>query len=268
MRSTTAEHGPTTTTGQRGPAVTRTMRAIVQDGYGAADVLRLDRIAAPAIADDEVLVRVHAAGLDRGTWHLMTGKPYLIRIGVRHPPAEEPGPGLDVAGTVVAVGSAVTRFPPATRCSASAAAPSPSTPSAREDKLARKPANLTFEQAAVVPVSALTALQAVCDAGRVEPGSRCWSSAPPAASAATPCSWPRPLGAEVTGVCSTAKVDLVRSLGADHVIDYTREDFADGAHRYDLILDIGGNSVAVPAAARAHAHAAPSSSSAARAPGT
>ena len=144
------------------------MRAIIQTEYGAADVLRPAEIERPAIGADEVLVGVRAAGLDRGTWHLMTGKPYLPRAspsGSARP--KNPVPGLDVAGVVVAVGSAVTRFRPATRCSASARAPSPSTPPRARTSSRASPANLTFEQAAAVPVSGMTALQGSRDVGRV-----------------------------------------------------------------------------------------------------
>jgi NADPH:quinone reductase-like Zn-dependent oxidoreductase len=190
-----------------------------------------------------VLVRVRAAGVDRGTWHLMAGQPYVMRLlgfGFRGP--KNRVPGLDVAGTVVAVGATVTRFQPGMRCSASPAARSPNTPPRGKDKLVRKPARLSFEQAAAVAVSGLAAIQGLRDAGRIQAGQKVLIIGASGASAATPCSSPRPSGPKVTGVCSTAKADLVRSIGADHVIDYTREDFADGRQHYDLILDIGGNS--------------------------
>jgi NADPH:quinone reductase-like Zn-dependent oxidoreductase len=218
-----------------------TMQAIVQDTYGAADVLRLGRIARPEIADNEVLLRVHAAGLDRGTWHLMRGLPYPIRpvSGIRRP--KNPVPGLDVAGTVVAVGSAVTRFSAGDKVFGISRGSFAEYAAAREDKLARKPVNLAFEQAAVVPVSALTALQGVRDIGRVEQGQKVLITGASGGVGTYAVQLAKASGAEVTGVCSTAKLDLVRSLGADHVIDYTRDDFADGAHRYDLILDIAGN---------------------------
>jgi NADPH:quinone reductase-like Zn-dependent oxidoreductase len=147
-----------------------TMRAIVQDTYGSADVLRSARIARPEIADNEVLLRVHAAGLDRGTWHFMTGRPYLLRLGfgIRRP--KNPVPGLDVAGTVVAVGSAVTRFSAGDEVFGFGRGSFAEYAVAREEKLAHKPANASFEQAAVVPVSAATALQALTDVGRVKQG--------------------------------------------------------------------------------------------------
>jgi len=217
-----------------------TMRAIVQDGYGTADVLRLTQVATPTIGDNEVLVRVHAAGLDRGTWHLMTGQPYLLRLvfGLRRP--KQPIAGRDVAGTVAAVGSAVTRFAVGDEVFGVAPGSFAEYAAAREDKLVRKPANLTFEQAAVVPVSATVALQAL-DAGGVRSGQRVLVTGASGGVGSYAVQLAKALGAHVTGVCSTAKADLVRSLGADHVIDYTREDFADHARQYDVIIDIAGN---------------------------
>jgi NADPH:quinone reductase-like Zn-dependent oxidoreductase len=215
------------------------MRAIVQDGYGTADVLRSTRIPTPSWGDDEVLVHVHAAGLDRGTEHLLTGKPYLMRLafGIRRP--RNPVPGRDVAGTVVAVGSAVSRFSAGDEVYGIAPGSFAEYAVAREDKLARKPANLSFDRAAVVPVSALTALQAL-DAGKVAAGQKVLVLGASGGVGSYAVQLAKATGAEVTGVGSTAKLDLVRSLGADHVLDYTRDDFADGEHRYDLILDIGG----------------------------
>jgi NADPH:quinone reductase-like Zn-dependent oxidoreductase len=218
-----------------------TMRAIVQDRYGSADVLRLARIAPPRITDRQVLVRVHAAGLDRGTWHLMAGRPYVMRLGFGIRAPRNPVSGRDVAGTVVAVGSAVTRFSPGDEVYGIAPGSFAEYATAREDKLARKPVNATFEQAAVVPVSGLTALGAISDAGRMQPGQKVLVIGASGGVGSYAVQLAKAFGAaEVTGVSSTAKLDLVRSLGADHVIDYTREDFADGAHHYDLILDIGG----------------------------
>ena len=216
-----------------------TMRAVVQDSYGSADVLRLDRIPVPAAGDDEVLIRVSAAGLDRGTEHVMTGKPYASRLafGMRRP--KNPVPGRDVAGTVAAVGSAVTGFSPGDEVYGVAPGSFAEYAVSRPDKLSRKPANLTFEQAAVVPVSALTALQAV-EAGRVAPGQKVLVLGASGGVGSYAVQLAKSAGAEVTGVCSTAKVALVRSLGADHVLDYSQEDFADGRQRYDVVLDIGG----------------------------
>jgi NADPH:quinone reductase-like Zn-dependent oxidoreductase len=221
-------------------AATRTMRAVVQDRYGSSEVLRLADVRRPAIGDREVLVRVHAAGLDRGTEHVMTGKPYAVRLamGVRRP--RNPVPGRDVAGTVVEVGSSVTRFAVGDEVYGIAPGSFAEYASAREDKLARKPANLSFEQAAVVPVSATTALRALTDAGRVQPGQSVLVLGASGGVGSYAVQLAKAFGAEVTGVASTAKLDMVTSLGADHVIDYTRQDFADGSRRYDLVLDIGG----------------------------
>jgi NADPH:quinone reductase-like Zn-dependent oxidoreductase len=224
-------------------AASNTMRAIVQDTYGSVDVFRLARVDRPRIADNEVLVRVRAAGLDRGTWHMMAGQPYLLRVlgfGFRRP--KNRVPGLDVAGAVAAVGSSVTRFTRGDEVFGISRGSFAEYAAVREDKLARKPANLTFDQAAVVPISAGTALQALTDAGRVEQGQRVLIIGASGGVGSYAVQLAKFFGAEVTGVCSTAKLDLVRSLGADHVVDYTRADFADGTNRYDLILDLGGNS--------------------------
>ena len=220
-----------------------TMRAIVQDAYGTTDVLRLAQVAKPRIGEDEVLVEVRAAGLDRGTWHSMTGRPYLMRIlgfGFRGP--KNAVPGLDVAGTVAAIGSAVTRFEIGDEVFGISRGSFAEYAAVREDKLSRKPANLTFEEAAVVPISAGTALQALTDVGRIRPGQRVLVIGASGGVGSYAVQLAKAFDAEVTAVCSTAKLDLVRSLGADHVVDYTRQDFADGATTYDLVLDIGGNS--------------------------
>ena len=226
-----------------GPARTeRMMQAIVQDRYGSADVLRSAQIERPVIADNEVLVRVHAAGLDRGTWHLMTGTPYLMRImgfGFRGP--KNRVPGIDVAGTVVAVGSAVTRFGVGDEVFGMSRGSFAEYAAVREDKLAHKPANASFEQAATVGISGGTALQALT-AGRVAAGQRVLIIGASGGVGSYAVQLAKAAGAEVTGVCSTNKTDLVTGLGADHVVDYTRDDFADGVHHYDLIIDIAGNS--------------------------
>jgi NADPH:quinone reductase-like Zn-dependent oxidoreductase len=221
---------------------TSTMRAIVQDSYGSADVLRMAQIDRPAIADHEVLLHVRAAGVDRGTWHLLTGRPYLMRVigfGLRRP--KNRVPGIDVAGTVVAVGSAVSRFTVGDEVFGMSRGSFAEYAPAREDKLARKPANCTFEQAAVVAISGGTALQALV-AGRVQAGQRVLITGASGGIGSFAVQLAKNAGAEVTGVCSTEKLDLVRSWGAEHVIDYTKQDFADGAHHYDLIIDIAGNS--------------------------
>lgn len=219
----------------------RSMAAVVQDRYGAADVLHPSRTELPTVGAAEVLLRVHAAGLDRGTWHLMTGKPYLMRLvtGLRRP--KNRVPGRDVAGTVVAVGSAVTRFTEGDEVFGIARGSYAEYAAAREDKLATMPAGTTFVDAAVVPISALTALQALRDAGRVQAGQQVLVIGASGGVGSYAVQLAKCFGAVVTGVSSAAKVDLVGSLGADHVIDYGEEDFADGTRRYDLILDIGGN---------------------------
>jgi NADPH:quinone reductase-like Zn-dependent oxidoreductase len=218
------------------------MRAIVQDTYGSTDVLELRDIDKPEIAGDEVLIRVHAAGVDRGVWHLMTGLPYPIRLagyGLRAP--NTPVPGSDVAGMVEAVGKDVTRFKPGDEVFGIGKGTFAEYARAPENKLAPKPANLTFEQAAAVAISGLPALQGLRDHGKVRPGQKVLIIGASGGVGTYAVQLAKAFGAHVTAVCSTTKVDLVRSLGADHVIDYTRDDFAKGEQRYDVILDIGGN---------------------------
>ena len=220
-----------------------TMRAVVQDTYGTADVLRLAEVDRPEVAANEVLIQVLAAGIDRGTEHLLTGKPYAMRVmgfGFRKP--KNKVPGLDVAGRVVAIGSAVTRFAVGDEVYGISRGSFAEYAVAVEDKVSLKPTNLTFEQAAVVPVSGLTALQALRDAGRVEAGQRVLVIGASGGVGSYAVQVAKTFGAEVTGVSSAAKTDLVRSLGADHVIDYSTQDFADGTNTYDLIIDTGGNS--------------------------
>ena len=221
--------------------ITTTHRAIVQDTYGSADVLRLALVPRPDVADNEVLLQVNAAGLDRGAWHLMTGRPYLLRLafGLRRP--RNPIIGHEVAGTVVSVGAAVTRFAEGDQVYGIGKGTFAEFSVAREDRLARKPVNISFEQAAAVGVSALTALQGLRDVGHLEPCQKVLVIGASGGVGSYAVQLAKVFGAEVTGVASTTKLDLVRSLGADHVIDYTREDFGEGQHRYDLILDIGGN---------------------------
>jgi NADPH:quinone reductase-like Zn-dependent oxidoreductase len=218
------------------------MRAIVGKSYGSADVLRLRDIEPPQISRDEVLVRVDAAGLDRGVWHVMTGLPYPIRLagyGLRAP--KNPVPGMDLAGTVEEVGAGVTRFAPGDAVFGIGKGTFAELARAAESKLAAMPTNLTRRQAAVIAISGLPALQGLRDHGKVEPGQRVLIIGASGGVGTYAVQLAKAFGTEVTGVCSTTKVDLVRSLGADHVFDYTREDFADGARRYDVILDIGGN---------------------------
>ena len=239
----------TTTDGSIEPAPTpdnvETMKAIVQDAYATAPehVLRFEQIARPAIGDSDVLVRVRAASVDRGTWHLMTGLPKLMRImgfGFRRP--KQPNPGRSLAGTVEAVGQNVTEFKAGDEVYGTCDGSLAEFARARVGLLARKPANLSFEQAAAIPVSGVTALQGLRDRAQVQAGHKVLIIGASGGVGTFAVQIAKAFGAEVTGVCSTAKTDLVRSLGADHVIDYTREDFADGEHQYDAILDIGGNS--------------------------
>lgn len=218
------------------------MRAIVQTAYGSADVLHLGTAPRPTPGAGEVLVEVAAAGIDRGTWHLMTGRPYLMRImafGFRRP--KNPVAGLDLAGTVVAVGPGVTRFAPGDEVFGIGRGSFAEYAVAREDKLARKPARLTFEQAAALGVSGGTALQALRDAGQLAPGERVLVIGASGGVGTFAVQLARAFGADVTAVCSTAKVDAVRALGATEVLDYSRTDFADGTRRFDLVLDVGGN---------------------------
>ena len=218
------------------------MKAIVQDTYGSPDVLQLREIDKPVVGEDEVLVRVQAAGVDQGVWHSVAGLPYLFRIagiGVRAP--KNPVPGLDVAGRVEAVGGSVTLFQPGDEVFGACRGSFAEYASARADRLGPKPAKLSFEQAAAVPTSGATALQAVRDKGKVRPGQRVLVIGAGGGVGTFAVQLAKAFGAEVAGVCSTTKMDLVRSIGADRVIDYTREDFADGRNRYDVILDIAGN---------------------------
>ena len=219
------------------------MKAIVRDTYGSPDVLELREIDKPEIADGEVLVRVHAAGVGRDVWHIMTGLPYPIRLagyGFRAP--KNPVIGSDMAGVVEAVGKNVTRFQPGDEVFGIGKGSYAEYVCAREDKLAHKPTNLTFEQAAVLAIMGSTALQALRDHGKVRQGQEVLIIGASGGVGTYAVQIAKAFGANVTGVCSTQKVEMVRSIGAHHVIDYTQEDFAEGDQRYDVILDIGGNS--------------------------
>ena len=218
------------------------MKAITQDTYGAAEVLELREIDEPTPGDDEVVVRVEAAGIARGVIHVMTGEPYLMRImgfGLRKP--KNPVLGQDVAGVVTTVGHGVTRLKVGDEVFGIAEGAFAEYACAQPGKLARRPESLTAVQAAAVPVSALTALQAVRDHGHVHAGQKVLVIGASGGVGTFAVQIAKAYGAEVTGVCSTTKMDLVRSVGADHVIDYTRAGIADGAQRYDVIIDIGGN---------------------------
>ena len=218
------------------------MKAIVQDRYGSSDVLQLQDVATPTPKPGEVLVRVHAAGVDPGVWHLMTGLPYLIRVmgfGFRAP--KNRIRGRDLSGRVEAVGEGVTRFRPGDEVFGTCEGSFAEYACAREDRLVRKPANLTFEQAAVVAISGTTALQALRDKGRVTPGQKVLIIGASGGVGSFAVQIAKSFGAEVTGVCGPSKIELVRSIGADHVIDYTSQDISDGTSRYDLVLDTAGN---------------------------
>jgi NADPH:quinone reductase-like Zn-dependent oxidoreductase len=222
-------------------AATWVMRAVTQHRYGDSAVLGLQEVPRPTASDGQVLIRVHAAGLDRGTEHLMTGKPYAMRLGfgIRRP--KNPVLGRDVAGTVVEVGTGVTRFSPGDEVYGVAAGSFAEYAVTTPDKLAPKPANLTFAEAAVVPISAGTALQALTAAGNLQPGQSVLVTGAAGGVGSYAVQLARMLGAEVTGVASTTKLGYVTKLGAHHVLDYTDDDWADGSRRYDLILDIAGN---------------------------
>ncbi|MGY2080381.1 NAD(P)-dependent alcohol dehydrogenase [Modestobacter sp. SYSU DS0657] len=214
------------------------MKAIVRERYGAADVLAVADVDEPTIRAHEVLVRVRAAGIDRGVWHLMTGTPYLLRLGtgLRRPRTRVLG--VDVAGTVVAVGDEVTGVQPGDEVFGSCSGSFAEYAAVPGDRCTRKPAELGFEQAAALPSSSVTALQALRDQSRVQPGQRVLVIGAGGGVGTYAVQLAAAFGAQVTGVCSTAKVELVRSLGADEVIDYTREELTG---RYDLVLDIAGN---------------------------
>ncbi len=217
------------------------MKAIVQDRYGSADVLEFKDIEEPVMGKDDVLVRVQAAGCGPDVWHLMTGMPYMARpaIGLRRPKLSVRG--WDVAGTVEAVGANVTDLRPGDEVmGASEGGSFAELVIARADKLVPKPANLTFEQAASLPISGTTALRAVRDLGSVQPGQNVLVIGAAGGVGSLAVQIAKGLGAKVTGVGSTSKMDLIRSIGADDVIDYTREHFADGARRWDVIVDTAG----------------------------
>lgn len=220
-----------------------TMQAIVQEEFGApADVLELGDIARPVPADDEVLVRVQAAGVHIGDWLVMNGLPYLIRImgyGFRRP--KDQVPGTELAGRVEAVGAKVTRFQPGDEVFGWGTGAFAEYATIAASALAPKPANATFEQAAAVPISGITALQGLRDKGKVQPGDKVLIIGASGGVGTFAVQIAKSKGAEVTGVASTRSLDLVRALGADHVLDYTQEDITAGGRQYDLIVDTAGN---------------------------
>ena len=218
------------------------MKAIVQHAYGSADVLHVEEIMRPVITDDEVLIRVRAASVNHADWVYTTGRPLIARLafGLRKP--KDSVRGRDVAGQVELVGRNVTRFRPGDEVYAEVDSGSfAEYTTVPEDLLAFKPANLTFEQAATVPLSARTALQGLRDGGRVQPGQKVLINGASGGVGTFAVQIAKTLGAEVTAVCSTRNAELVRSLGADHVVDYTLENFTTSGKRYDVILDLIGN---------------------------
>lgn len=217
------------------------MKAVIQRTYGGPEALELQDVEQPAIGPGEVLIRVHAASVHVGDWILMTGSPFIMRMatGLRRP--KNPVPGTDIAGTVEAVGTDVKRLRPGDEVFGWTAGAFAEYVAVSESQLVLKPADLTFEQAAAVGVSASTALQLLRDDGKVGPGQKVLVNGASGGVGTFAVQIATALGAEVTGVCSTKNVDLVRSIGADHVIDYTSEDFTKGTARYDLILDNVGN---------------------------
>ena len=218
-----------------------TMAAVTQDRYGSTDVLELRAVEMPRIASDEVLVEVHAGGIDRGVCHLMTGQPYLIRIagyGLRKP--KNATLGLDVAGLVVAIGADVTRFQTGDEVFGIAKGSYAQYASADQNKLAHKPQNATYEQVAVAAVSGVTALEALTDVGHLQADQKVLIIGASGGVGTYAVQLAKALGAEVTGVGGAGSTDMMTSIGADHVIDYTQQDFVEGQTRYDLVLDIGG----------------------------
>jgi NADPH:quinone reductase-like Zn-dependent oxidoreductase len=213
------------------------MKAIVQNEYGSPDVFELKEIDKPVVEENDVLVRVHAAALHAGDVFAMRGDPYLARMSAGWPKPKDYVPGYDVAGQVEAVGKNVTQFQPGDEVFGACQRTCAEYVCAAADKFALKPANLTFEQAAAVPTSAVAALRGLRDAGKVQPGQKVLINGASGGVGTFAVQIAKAFGAEVTGVCSTRNVDMVRSIGADHVIDYAQEDFTQSGQRYDLILD-------------------------------
>jgi NADPH:quinone reductase-like Zn-dependent oxidoreductase len=217
------------------------MKAVVHNTYGSPDVLELEQIDKPEPADDEVLVRVRAASVNPADWYTLTG-PFVARVpnGLRRP--KDNRLGVDYAGEVEAVGANVTHFRPGDEVFGGRTGAFAEYVCAREDRgVVPKPANVTFEEAAAVPIAALTALQGLRDKGQVQAGQSVLINGASGGVGTFAVQIAKALGAEVTGVCSTRNVDIVRSIGADHVIDYTKEDFTRSDGRYDLILDVAGS---------------------------
>ena len=217
------------------------MKAIVCTQYGSPDILRLKEVEKPAPKDDEVLVTIHAASANPLDWHLMRGSPFLARLGGGLRKPKDPRLGVDIAGRVEAVGNNVTRFLPGNEVFGTVKGGFAEYACAREDRLALKPTNISFEEAAAAPVVAFTALQGLRDKGKIQHGQKVLVNGASGGVGTFAVQIAKSFGTEVTGVCSTRNLDMVRSIGADHVIDYTREDFTKNGQRYDLIYDAVGN---------------------------
>jgi NADPH:quinone reductase-like Zn-dependent oxidoreductase len=217
------------------------MKAIVLNAYGGPEVLELKEVDQPAVTENDVLVGVHAAGLNAGDYFSMRGSPWLVRLNVGFPKPKDHILGWDVAGIVAEVGRNVTRFQPGDKVFASCESTLAEYACAPEGKFARAPANLTLEQAAAVPSASMTALHALRDHAKVRPGQKVLINGASGGVGTFAVQIAKAFGAEVTGVCSTRNADLVRSIGADYVIDYSEEDFTRSGLRYDLILDNVGN---------------------------
>lgn len=218
------------------------MKAIVYRCYGSPDVLSYEAIAKPTPGDDEVLVRIHAASVNPLDWHYMRGSPYIMRLGSGLGAPDDASLGVDFSGTIEAVGKNVTTFKPGDEVFGGAGGAFAEYVTIRADRaLTLKPAGLTFEQGASVPIAAITALQALRDKGKLKQGQKVLINGASGGVGTFAVQIAKALGAEVTGVCSTRNLEMVRSIGADHVIDYTREDYTEGGQRYDLIIDMVGN---------------------------
>ena len=224
------------------PDKTKLMKAIVYRCYGSPDVLRFEDVEKPMPADDEVLVKVHAAAVNPLDWHYMRGSPYIMRLGSGLGAPNDTRLGVDFAGTVEAVGRNVKRFKPGDEVFGGRGGAFAEYVTVREDRaLVLKPTNITFEQGASVPIAAITALQALRDKGQIKPGQNVLINGASGGVGTFAVQIAKSFGAEVTGVCSTRNVELVRSIGADHVFDYTKEDYTDSEQRFDLIIDMVGN---------------------------
>lgn len=217
------------------------MRAALRERYGSPDVVQVREVEAPALTDDGVLVRVHASSVNAGDWYVLTGTPYVGRPTMGFLKPKQPVLGGDIAGTVEAVGKDVTDLRPGDEVYGGKSGAYAEVVCARRRAIARKPANLTFEEAAAVPIAALTALQGLRDHGKLAPGQKVLVNGASGGVGTFAVQIAKALGAEVTAVCSTKNVDLVRSLGADRVVDYTREDFTRSGERYDVLLDVAGS---------------------------